>query len=132
MLQLAGGVILGVALWLRHDKQISSLLELELDGTHPPSSFYICMYHFSSSIPPQCILSSPKRIYDMYKVFINNVVCCIFCTTQYALQNKACFVVCKLLIHLGSLRKHSCSPRAPKAVRETCFHSSSSFFSNFL
>ncbi|XP_037547266.1 CD81 molecule a [Nematolebias whitei] len=41
---LAGGVILGVALWLRHDKQISSLLELELDGTHPPSSFYICVH----------------------------------------------------------------------------------------
>ncbi|XP_013862691.1 CD81 molecule a [Austrofundulus limnaeus] len=41
---LAGGVILGVALWLRHDKQISSLMELELDGTAPPSSFYVCVH----------------------------------------------------------------------------------------
>lgn len=44
MLQLAGGVILGVALWLRHDPKTSNLLELEFDGTHAPSTFYISMY----------------------------------------------------------------------------------------
>ncbi|XP_042343262.1 plakophilin-3-like [Plectropomus leopardus] len=38
---LAGGVILGVALWLRHDPKTSNLLELEFDGTHAPSTFYI-------------------------------------------------------------------------------------------
>uniref|UniRef100_A0A3Q0RM78 Tetraspanin n=1 Tax=Amphilophus citrinellus TaxID=61819 RepID=A0A3Q0RM78_AMPCI len=41
---LAGGVILGVALWLRHDTKISSLLELEYDGTHAPSTFYISVH----------------------------------------------------------------------------------------
>lgn len=44
MLQLAGGVILGVALWLRHDPKTSNLLELEFDGAHAPSTFYISMY----------------------------------------------------------------------------------------
>ncbi|KAI3377249.1 hypothetical protein L3Q82_009153, partial [Scortum barcoo] len=38
---LAGGVILGVALWLRHDPKTSNLLELEFDGAHAPSTFYI-------------------------------------------------------------------------------------------
>nr|XP_040055713.1 CD81 antigen-like isoform X1 [Gasterosteus aculeatus aculeatus] len=41
---LAGGVILGVALWLRHEPQTSSLLELELDGAHAPSTFYISVH----------------------------------------------------------------------------------------
>ncbi|XP_034536126.1 CD81 molecule a [Notolabrus celidotus] len=41
---LAGGVILGVALWLRHDPQTSNLLDLELDGTHAPSTFYISVH----------------------------------------------------------------------------------------
>ncbi|XP_049452301.1 CD81 protein-like [Epinephelus fuscoguttatus] len=41
---LAGGVILGVALWLRHDPQTSNLLELELDGSHAPSTFYISVH----------------------------------------------------------------------------------------
>uniref|UniRef100_A0A1A8FTP2 Tetraspanin n=1 Tax=Nothobranchius korthausae TaxID=1143690 RepID=A0A1A8FTP2_9TELE len=41
---LAGGVILGVALWLRNDGKISSLLGLELDGTQAPNSFYICVH----------------------------------------------------------------------------------------
>lgn len=44
MLQLAGGVILGVALWLRHEPKTSNLLELEFDGAHAPSTFYISMY----------------------------------------------------------------------------------------
>lgn len=43
MFQLTGGVILGVALWLRHDPKTSNLLELEFEGTHPPSTFYISM-----------------------------------------------------------------------------------------
>ncbi|XP_078107337.1 CD81 antigen-like [Sander vitreus] len=41
---LAGGVILGVALWLRHDPKTSNLLELEFDGAHPPSTFYISVH----------------------------------------------------------------------------------------
>ncbi|TKS70389.1 CD81 antigen [Collichthys lucidus] len=41
---LAGGVILGVALWLRHDPKTSSLLELEFDGAHAPSTFYISVH----------------------------------------------------------------------------------------
>ncbi|KAM8894153.1 CD81 antigen-like isoform 2-T2 [Spinachia spinachia] len=41
---LAGGVILGVALWLRHEPQTSNLLELQLDGAHAPSTFYISVH----------------------------------------------------------------------------------------
>uniref|UniRef100_A0A3B4ZV30 Tetraspanin n=1 Tax=Stegastes partitus TaxID=144197 RepID=A0A3B4ZV30_9TELE len=41
---LAGGVILGVALWLRHDHKISSLLELKLDEAQAPSTFYISVH----------------------------------------------------------------------------------------
>ncbi|XP_028650029.1 CD81 molecule a [Erpetoichthys calabaricus] len=42
---LAGGVILGVALWLRHDQQTSSILGLKLDDNEPaPSTFYIGVY----------------------------------------------------------------------------------------
>ena len=41
MLQLAGGVILGVALWLRHDQKTSSLLGIEFEGAQAPSTFYI-------------------------------------------------------------------------------------------
>ncbi|XP_051235859.1 CD81 protein [Dicentrarchus labrax] len=41
---LAGGVILGVALWLRHDPKTSNLLDLELNGSHAPSTFYISVH----------------------------------------------------------------------------------------
>ncbi|XP_047435953.1 CD81 antigen-like [Mugil cephalus] len=41
---LVGGVILGVALWLRHDPKISSLLELKVDDTVAPSTFYTCVH----------------------------------------------------------------------------------------
>ncbi|XP_022599516.1 CD81 antigen [Seriola dumerili] len=41
---LAGGVILGVALWLRHDPKTSNLLELELDGAQAPNTFYISVH----------------------------------------------------------------------------------------
>lgn len=41
---LAGGVILGVALWLRHDSQTSNLLILQLEGTQAPGTFYISVY----------------------------------------------------------------------------------------
>ncbi|XP_028296048.1 CD81 protein-like [Gouania willdenowi] len=41
---LAGGVILGVALWLRHDPKISNLLELELDGAKAPGTFYVSVH----------------------------------------------------------------------------------------
>ncbi|KAH0508198.1 CD81 protein [Microtus ochrogaster] len=41
---LAGGVILGVALWLRHDPQTTSLLYLELGNKPAPSTFYVGIY----------------------------------------------------------------------------------------
>ncbi|XP_061577686.1 CD81 antigen-like [Cololabis saira] len=41
---LAGGVILGVALWLRHDNQTSNLLILQFDGQQAPGTFYISVY----------------------------------------------------------------------------------------
>ncbi|KAM4602683.1 CD81 molecule a [Polymixia lowei] len=41
---LAGGVILGVALWLRHDPKTSNLLELKFEGTQAPSTFYISVH----------------------------------------------------------------------------------------
>lgn len=41
---LAGGVILGVALWLRHEPKTSSLLELKFEGTHAPSTFYVSVH----------------------------------------------------------------------------------------
>ncbi|XP_060898884.1 CD81 protein-like [Labrus mixtus] len=41
---LAGGVILGVALWLRHDPKTSNLLELNFDGAQAPSTFYISVH----------------------------------------------------------------------------------------
>ncbi|KAK2913839.1 hypothetical protein Q8A67_002238 [Cirrhinus molitorella] len=41
---LAGCVILGVSLWLRHDNKTSSLLELKYEGTEAPSTFYISVY----------------------------------------------------------------------------------------
>ncbi|KTG34655.1 hypothetical protein cypCar_00031319 [Cyprinus carpio] len=41
---LAGCVILGVSLWLRHDNKTSSLLELKYEGTEPPSTFYIILF----------------------------------------------------------------------------------------
>ncbi|XP_029909707.1 CD81 antigen-like [Myripristis murdjan] len=41
---LAGGVILGVALWLRHDSQTSNLLILQFDGNQAPGTFYISVY----------------------------------------------------------------------------------------
>ncbi|TWW67023.1 CD81 antigen [Takifugu flavidus] len=39
--ELAGGLILGVALWLRHDPKTSNLLQLEFDGAQAPNTFYI-------------------------------------------------------------------------------------------
>ena len=39
--QLAGGVILGVALWLRHDPQTTNLLYLELGNKPAPNTFYV-------------------------------------------------------------------------------------------
>ncbi|XP_016408351.1 CD81 molecule a isoform X2 [Sinocyclocheilus rhinocerous] len=41
---LAGCVILGVSLWLRHDNKTSSLLELTYEGTEAPTTFYISIY----------------------------------------------------------------------------------------
>ncbi|KAG9336343.1 hypothetical protein JZ751_002690 [Albula glossodonta] len=42
--QLSGGVILGVALWLRHDNQTSQLLMLQFDNAQAPTTFYISVY----------------------------------------------------------------------------------------
>ncbi|XP_076842131.1 CD81 molecule b [Brachyhypopomus gauderio] len=41
---LAGGVILGIALWLRHDTQTSNLLMLNFEGNQAPGTFYISVY----------------------------------------------------------------------------------------
>ncbi|XP_060033299.1 CD81 antigen [Erinaceus europaeus] len=41
---LAGGVILGVALWLRHDPKTSNLLYLELGDRAAPNTFYVGIY----------------------------------------------------------------------------------------
>ncbi|XP_016775241.2 CD81 antigen isoform X2 [Pan paniscus] len=42
--ELAGGVILGVALWLRHDPQTTNLLYLELGDKPAPNTFYVGIY----------------------------------------------------------------------------------------
>lgn len=42
--QLAGAVIIGVALWLRHDSQTSNLLILQFEGHQAPGTFYISEY----------------------------------------------------------------------------------------
>ncbi|XP_061669714.1 CD81 antigen-like [Syngnathoides biaculeatus] len=41
---LVGCVILGVALWLRHEPQTSSLLEINFEGQQAPSTFYISVH----------------------------------------------------------------------------------------
>ncbi|KAM9753574.1 CD81 antigen-like [Menidia menidia] len=41
---LAGGVILGLALWLRHDSQTSNLLILQFEDQQAPSTFYVSVY----------------------------------------------------------------------------------------
>lgn len=41
---LAGGVILAVALWLRHDSKTSNLLILQFEGHQAPGTFYISVY----------------------------------------------------------------------------------------
>ncbi|KAM5248936.1 CD81 antigen isoform 1-T1 [Ctenodactylus gundi] len=41
---LAGGVILGVALWLRHDPKTTNLLYLELGDRPAPNTFYVGIY----------------------------------------------------------------------------------------
>ncbi|KAM3870650.1 CD81 antigen-like [Diretmus argenteus] len=41
---LAGGVVLAVALWLRHDSQTSNLLILQFEGNQAPGTFYISVY----------------------------------------------------------------------------------------
>lgn len=41
---LAGGVVLGVALWLRHDPQTTSVLETHFEDKWAPSTFFIGVY----------------------------------------------------------------------------------------
>ncbi|KAK3528208.1 hypothetical protein QTP86_025117 [Hemibagrus guttatus] len=41
---LAGCVILGVSLWLRHDEKTSNLLGLKYEGAEAPNTFYISVY----------------------------------------------------------------------------------------
>lgn len=41
---LAGGVILGVALWLRHDPQTTNILDLDYEGTKAPSTFLVSVH----------------------------------------------------------------------------------------
>lgn len=39
--QLAGGIILGVSLWLRHDSQTTNILYLQLGDKQAPNTFYV-------------------------------------------------------------------------------------------
>ncbi|KAI1238020.1 hypothetical protein IHE44_0014122 [Lamprotornis superbus] len=39
--ELAGGIILGVALWLRHDSQTTNILYLQLGDKQAPNTFYV-------------------------------------------------------------------------------------------
>ncbi|XP_072193806.1 CD81 antigen [Excalfactoria chinensis] len=41
---LAGGIILGVALWLRHDSQTTNILYLQLGDKQAPNTFYVGIY----------------------------------------------------------------------------------------
>ncbi|KAF5897761.1 CD81 antigen, partial [Clarias magur] len=41
---LAGCVILGVSLWLRHDEKTSSLMGLKFEDAEAPNTFYISVY----------------------------------------------------------------------------------------
>ncbi|XP_062860156.1 CD81 molecule b [Trichomycterus rosablanca] len=41
---LAGGVILGIAVWLRADTQTSNLLMVQFEGSQAPGTFYISVY----------------------------------------------------------------------------------------
>uniref|UniRef100_A0A8C4USU5 CD81 molecule n=1 Tax=Falco tinnunculus TaxID=100819 RepID=A0A8C4USU5_FALTI len=41
---LAGGIILGVALWLRHDSQTTNILYLQLGEKQAPNTFYVGIY----------------------------------------------------------------------------------------
>uniref|UniRef100_A0A8D0GD56 Tetraspanin n=1 Tax=Sphenodon punctatus TaxID=8508 RepID=A0A8D0GD56_SPHPU len=41
---LAGGIVLGVALWLRHDSQTTNILYLQLGDKQAPSTFYVGIY----------------------------------------------------------------------------------------
>ncbi|XP_074853912.1 CD81 antigen [Carettochelys insculpta] len=41
---LAGGIILGVALWLRHDSQTTNILYLHLGDKQAPNTFYVGIY----------------------------------------------------------------------------------------
>uniref|UniRef100_A0A8B9NZY4 CD81 molecule n=1 Tax=Apteryx owenii TaxID=8824 RepID=A0A8B9NZY4_APTOW len=43
-LKLAGGIILGVALWLRHDSQTTNILYLQLGDKQAPNTFYVGIY----------------------------------------------------------------------------------------
>ncbi|XP_032895016.1 CD81 antigen [Amblyraja radiata] len=41
---LAGGVVLGVALWLRHDPQTTQVLDTQLEDKPAPNTFFIGVY----------------------------------------------------------------------------------------
>ncbi|RLW10327.1 hypothetical protein DV515_00002443 [Chloebia gouldiae] len=43
--ELAGGIILGVALWLRHDSQTTNILYLQLGDKQAPNTFYVGTGH---------------------------------------------------------------------------------------
>lgn len=67
LLQLAGGVILGVALWLRHDPKTSNLMGLEFDGAHVPNTFHISMYH--RLFPPSLLNFASSFSLQVWLVF---------------------------------------------------------------
>ena len=73
MLQLAGGVILGVALWLRHDPKTSNLLELEFDGAQAPNTFYISI-DIICTISVICLYFCLHAVFVLWKIFLGNPV----------------------------------------------------------
>lgn len=64
--QLAGGVILGVALWLRHDPQTTSLLYLELGDRPAPNTFYVgeCVAWADNLASPSRYLTKNSEVAD--------------------------------------------------------------------
>lgn len=41
LLQLAGGIVLGVALWLQHDTKTTHILSASLEDQKAPNTFYV-------------------------------------------------------------------------------------------
>lgn len=95
LLQLTGGVILGVALWLRHDPKTSSLMGLEFDGAQVPTTFYISMYHicfhhFSWTLLT-CFLPSGLACILLMLTQQSSLTCCTPLRLLWIINRVKCF-----------------------------------------